>query len=418
MRGRFAVPVALLATVAVPASAQAGIKHHGHKHSGYYGQNVSINATPNPDVTGTPLTIYGQLRAHDVSDRLVLLWHRVAGQRRFTVIQKTHTDATGFYRFNRADGIVRTNRNWFVRSAGAQSRTVHERVYAEVSPATPLSPALTHRVVRFSGTVTPGGAHRGERVFLQAQDGLNGDKWRNVDSARVLGDGSYTIDHRFRQPGTKTVRVVLPRDRFNLRSASDPVSVDVEQAQRIGFTINASDTSIDAGGSVTVSGALAAPDNANRTLTLYAREQYRGRFHKVGTTATDAGGNYTFGPQSPPRNEIYQVRTGTGRRTSQLFVAVHDVVTVTASATTAHVGDTVAFSGSVLPNKTGHVIYLERKGDDGYFHVVQYGRVQAGSTYSFSHTFATTGPHVFRVLIPGGPVNARGVTDPVTVDVS
>ena len=410
MRSRFAVPVALLAAAAVPATAQAG-----HKHPGHNGQKVSINATPNPVVTGDPLTIYGQLKAKDVSNRLVVLWHRVAGQSRFTVVQKTHTTATGFYKFDRADGIVRTNRNWYVKSAGARSRTVHERVYAELSLADPASPSLTNHQVAFNGAVTPGGVHAGDRVYLQQQVGGNGDSWKTVDRARVRAGGVYTINHRFTHPGSKTLRTLLKRDKYNLRTTSSPVSVDIEQAQNPRFTLTADSDRIDAGGTVHLTGTLAAPNNAGRTITLYARGP-KGGFKPVAVTSTDVSGNYTF-TQSPIYNTVYEARSGK-RHSAMLFEGVRDVVSVTPSATTTVVGGVVKFEGSVLPNKAGHVIYLEQKGDDGAFHVVQVHRVRANASYTLTHRFHSTGTKVFRVLIPGGPWNNRGIAGPVTIVVS
>src|SRR5207247_1457935 len=101
-----------------------------------------------------------------------------------------------------------------------------------------------------------------------------------------------------------------------------------------------------------------------------------------------------------------------------LFVGVRDVVSVTPSSTTAHAGDLVSFSGWVLPNKSGHVIYLEQRGDDGAFHVVQVRRVRANSSYTLTHRFHSTGEKVFRVLIPAGPWNNRGASPAATITVS
>lgn len=411
MSRRFAVPAALLAAAAVPVGASAA------KHPGVHAQKVSINVTDNPVVTGEPLTIYGQLTAAKPGNRLVVLYHRIAGQDRFTVVSKTHTSASGFYTFNRADGIVRTNRNWFVKAATARSRTIHEGVFAELTLNSSTNSALTNHVVSFTGKVTPGRVHRGDRVFLQRQVGNEGDNWKTVDAGRVRAGGRYTINHKFRQPGSKTVRTVLRRDRYNLRSESSPVSIEIQQAQRPNFTITADDQQIDAGQTVTISGKLAPPNNAMQAVTLYARTPNQG-YHKVAVAATDANGNYSFTPQSPVNNTAYQVRNGNGRHSAQLFVGVRDVVSVAADKTSAKVGDRITFTGGVLPNKSGHVIYLQRLGDDGQFHTIEAGRVDSLSRYTLSHTVRVAGDKQFRVLIPGGPYNERGVSDVVHVTVS
>ena len=106
------------------------------------------------------------------------------------------------------------------------------------------------------------------------------------------------------------------------------------------------------------------------------------------------------------------------RLTAQVFVGVADVVTGSASATTSQVGQSVTFTGTVAPDKTGHVIYLEQRGSDGHFHIVKTGSVFSGSTYQFHWTFGTPGTKVFEVLVTGGPDNVAGVSPAATVTVS
>jgi plastocyanin len=406
MSRRFALRAALTAAIAfalVSGAASATAK------------SVTIHATPNPVVTGDPVLIYGQLNAPNHAGRRVVLWHRIAGQARFTPISVTHTGGTGFYFFRRAEGIVRTNRNWFVRSAGVRSRIVHERVFAEVTLNQPSGTLLTLHPVTFTGTVTPGGVHVGDRVVLQGQSGPNGDRWHAIDSGRVHPGGGYTIVHRFRQPGSRSLRTLLRRDRYNLASSSTPISIDVQQAQNLRFTLTASSTSINEGESVTLSGTLASPKNGGQTVELFARSAGR-RWQKVGSTVSGSDGSYSF-TQTPVHNTIYQARAGARRHSARVFVGVRDVVTIQASSTTAKVGDTVTFTGAVSPSHVGHVIYLQRLGDDSAFHTVQVRRIGPGG-YTFTHTFASTGTKVFRVVVPGGPANQRGVSSTVTITVS
>jgi len=47
-------------------------------------------------------------------------------------VQSAQTDSHGNYLITRGPGVVDTNRTWFVRSLGAQSRRVHEGVHALV----------------------------------------------------------------------------------------------------------------------------------------------------------------------------------------------------------------------------------------------------------------------------------------------
>ncbi len=42
----------------------------------------------------------------------------------------------------------------------------------------------------------------------------------------------------------------------------------------------------------------------------------------------------------------------------------------------------------------------------------------SGSTYRIVHRFGSEGAKTFRVVVPGGPVNQRGVSDSVSLTVS
>jgi hypothetical protein len=405
MRPRFAMRVGLLAAALVallPAAAQA--------------RGITINAAPNPATVGDSVFIYGQLNLPSHANRRVVLWHRVAGRPRFTVVQVTHSDANGFYSFTRQPGAVDTNRNWVATVGRRRSRVVHERVIPEVTLDQPAPPYLTNHPITFTGKVTPAAPHVGERVLLQAATGQTGSGWRNIDRGHVGPGGAYSILHNFRQPGERTLRVVLRRDRFNLRGTSTPVDIEVQQTQNQQFTLNTSANPIDAGASTTLSGTLAGPNNAGQTIQLFAHE-WNTQYAPVATTLTDANGNYSF-TQTPIHNAVYQARAGGGRRTAQVFEGVRDVVTITPSATTSTVGSSVTFTGSVAPSKVGHVIYLQRQGNDGSFHTIAVGTVGALSRYSFTHTFGSPGSKVFRAFVPGGPVNHAGASPAVTITVA
>ena len=89
-----------------------------------------------------------------------------------------------------------------------------------------------------------------------------------------------------------------------------------------------------------------------------------------------------------------------------LFEGVTDVLTASASATTITQGGTVNFSGTVAPDQTGHVIWLqEENAAHTGFHTVQVAPVLPGSTYTIVHQIFAVGTHTFRVEIPGGPEN-------------
>jgi len=403
----------LTLVVSVPATAMNKRHRHPHPHLNH---GLTIAAAPNPISTGEPVLVYGQLNGAGHAGRTITLWHHISGMRGgFTKVTTTTTDANGFWSIPRAAGVVTTNRRWFATAGrGVHSRTLRERVHATVTLDQPAAALTTGTPITVTGTVAPN--HAGERVVLQEQVGLNGDQWRTIDHGRIGPGSAFSIVHRFRQPGDRTLRAVFRGDRRNLRGESTPVSITVEQAQVAGFTIGASATSIDFGQTVTIGGTLTG--GASTSVTLFGRDEHGGAFRPLAAGTTDASGAYSF-TQAPVRNAIYQVRVTTtpSRRTAPLFVGVHDVVSIAPSATSGHVGDAVMFSGTVQPSKAGHVVFLQRL-DGGVWRTVASGRVGVGSAYALAYVLDSAGSVQFRTLVPGGPVNQRGVSSAVTIAVT
>jgi hypothetical protein len=414
VRPRLPLLAALIAAVALAAPAAAVAKRHRHNPP-HHNRGLTIAAAPNPISTGEPVLIYGQLNGPDHAAKQIVLWHNISGvPGGFTRVTQTSTDASGFWSIQRAPGVVTTNRAWFVTAGhGVHSRTIRERVHATVTLDQPAGDLLTRRPIAFTGTVAPN--HAGQRVILQAQNGVNGDQWRTIDHGRIGPGSAFSIVHRFRQPGDRTLRAVFRGDRRNLRGESTPISITVQQEQVAGFTIGASATSIDFGASTTISGTL--DGGASTSVTLFARNERGGRFRPLAAGTTDAAGAYAF-TQSPTRNTLYQVRVTTdpSHRTAPLFIGVHDVVSIAASATSGHVGEQITLFGTVQPSKDGHVILLQRL-DGGVWRTVEAGRVGAGSSYALAYALETAGSTTLRTLVPGGPANQRGVSSAVTIAV-
>ncbi len=92
---------------------------------------------------------------------------------------------------------------------------------------------------------------------------------------------------------------------------------------------------------------------------------------------------------------------------------------LSASPTTVQAGQTVTFSGTVSPDHTGHVIYLERQNAHvPGFHVIQVWFVGPGSAYAIPHRFYEPGAKVVRVYIPGGPENQGAASAPFSIAVT
>jgi hypothetical protein len=387
-----------------------------------HNRGLTINATPNPILAGEGVLIYGQLNVAPIGGQTIILYHHLAGSHRgYTRVTTTTTDSRGFYSFTRAEDVVMTNRNWFVREAGSRvhSRTIRERVAPLVTLSASATGTDTNHRVYFSGHVTPN--HRFERVLLQEQVGSS-DDWKTLKSG-VLGPGSnYLISYRWRRPGERDVRVLFPGDVRNIKGASNPVSVTIEQAQVRGFTINSSSPILDEGDSVTISGVLDQPGTTtpqpSTAVTLYERTASQSRFKPVADTTTRSDGSYSF-TQSPTENTVYQVRTTLAphRHTAVLSEGVRDVVSMTASSNTTTVGGTVTFTGTVNPDKTGHVIYLQRLGPDHDWHTVEINRVGLGSSFQFAWAFGKAGDYQFRARITSDRRNVGAASPAVHIKV-
>ena len=418
MRPRSLMLCSALSAVALavaPGLANAAPKHnHG----------LTINATPNPTDAGDPVLIYGQLLGNDVSGKTIVLYHHISGTSTgYTVIQTTKTDRFGFYDFVRNAGVVDTNRSWFAREAdqpNIHSRTVYQRVRALVTLHASTNSALTNHSIDLYGMVRPN--HAGERVLLQVQSGgSTSDDWTTIKTGR-LGPGShYSIDYRWATPGTRSLRVLFPGDNRNLRAASDELDVTVQQTQNPYFTINTAKPSINWGDSAQITGTLykggtTTPEPNTPIMLCHGAEQNSIKTcDQAGATGND--GSYSFTVQ-PTSNQWYRVETTNGKRqTARLFLGVHDLITLTGS-TTGVVGQADTFTGTVTPNKAGHLVYLQRLESDGDWHDVGITRVKGDGSYSVKHVFGTPGTKQFRTRILGGEVNEGAVSTVVTVTVT
>ena len=417
MRSRFSLVAAVLVVLgvaAVPGAANSAPRED---------RGLTITATPDPVNAGDGVLIDGQLAGPNNGGQTITLYHRLSGGRRhFTRVGSTQTDSAGFYEFARAEGIVYTNRAWFVRGPGAtHSHVWHEGVIALVSLAAQTTSAFTNHPVLFTGAVTPN--HTGEYVYLQQQIGSS-DNWKTLRRGRLRAGSQYAIPYRWRRPGVRDVRVAFRGDARNLRATSDPVTVDVQQTQVPDFTISTSQPVAPAGSTVTISGTLFMPGSntpePDTAVQLWGRTRSERRFTVLDNTTTDPQGHYSFTQAGERFNTVYYVATlppphTRARRTARLNQGVQDALTMQASATSVLVGDTVTFAGTVVPDKAGRAIYLEKLGRDGRWHLVRVRHVAHNSTYLFRWTFGAPGTFTFRVRIVSDGENVGAHSAPASV---
>ncbi len=418
MRFRFAVLAAALSAlvVAIAPAVSSAAPRHNHR--------LTINAAPNPIDAGDGVLIYGQLNKPPLNDQTIILWHHInGGASGFSRVSSTTTNPFGVYYFTRADGVVLTNREWFVTLAGkpgVHSRTIKEYVRALVGINASTMTGTTNHAVVFYGHVTPN--HAGERVLLQEEQGSS-DDWTTLKSDRLGPFSNYAISYKWKFAGTHDVRVVFPGDYRNLAGYSDAVTVTIQQAQVPDFTITTSKAIVPEGTGATISGVLDMPGTSTpepkTSVTLYGKTADQSHFIALGSMPTGTNGGYGFNV-TPTVNTVYQVRTTLAphRHTAELYEGVQDVVMMTPSSPTSTVGGVVTFNGTVNPDKAGHWVYLQRFGVDGDWHSVEAVRVSATSAFHFIWRFGEAGVHKFRARIYGDEHNIGAASAPVTIDVA
>lgn len=412
-----AAAFAALASMIVPSLASAAPRHNHH---------LTIAATPDPIAAGDAVLVYGQLKGADISGQTITLYQHVAGSGAgYAPVGTTTTNAFGFYELTEPSGTVMSDRDWFARGPDAShSRTVPERVAALVSASASSTSTDTAHPVVFTGTVTPN--HAGGPVFLQVQRGSS-DDWQTLRSGHLDANSGYSIPYRWRRPGERDVRVVFRSDARNLRGVSDPLTIDVQQARVPGFTINSSAPIAGEGSTVTVSGVLDQPGTStpepNTVVQLWGRSAYQGRFVVLADATTGSGGSYSFNRPAVTINSVYFVATmrighEKPRHTAALYQGVRDVVTMQPSASGAATGQRVIFTGTVMPDKARHAIYLQQLGRDGDWHTVEVGTVRHDSTFAFAWAAGGPGTHTFRARITSDRANVGSRSAPVSVTVT
>ncbi|HWE32808.1 MAG TPA: alkaline phosphatase family protein [Solirubrobacteraceae bacterium] len=205
----------------VSASAAATSSSNCHRYGCVSG--VSIDAVPDPSTADAPVTISGGVSGRGRAGATVGLWHRLAHTYKFTRVGSTDANASGRYTFSRADGVVTTNRQWYVAVDGHFSRVIRESVHAllALNPSDPAPSVGEH--VTFSGHVTP--SHSGQRLSLQLL--RSGQGWHTIARPRLDSGSDYSATTTFHIVGPVQLRTVLAGDARNIRSTSPLLALEI-----------------------------------------------------------------------------------------------------------------------------------------------------------------------------------------------
>ena len=130
------------------------------------------------------------------------------------------------------------------------------------------------------------------------------------------------------------------------------------------LSIAAAPTAVKSGGSVTLSGKLTGSNVGGRTVRIRADEFPVGSFSNVGTTTTNATGDWSF-VVKPSQNTRYSANAGKVD-SPNLDVTVRAAVTLKLSDRTPRRGQRVTFSGQVCPERDTVAIALQRRSSTGW----------------------------------------------------
>lgn len=264
----------------------------------------------------------------------------------------------------------------------------------------------------FTGTVTP--AAPGALVALQVSYAATGEHWRSIAWTHTGSDGSYTIVHALKTPGTSSLRAIVHAGRHNAVAVSEPLLFETPQPQNPQLTIASSSDPLLAGETVTISGVAAGA--ANQPVKLLARST-GGAFTAIAEGTTDEAGKYSFA-QTPVQNTVYRVSDSAAGSTP-LFEGVAFALAPAPVPATATAGQPVTLSGTLAGAPAGQPVELEQRSSSGIgFHVIAAGTVGAAPSYEISHVFAKPGEYVLRLHVPGGATHVASTSATFTLAVA
>lgn len=130
------------------------------------------------------------------------------------------------------------------------------------------------------------------------------------------------------------------------------------------LTLAAAPTAVKHGGSVTLSGKLTGSNVDGRTVRIRADEFPVSSFSNVGTTTTNATGDWSF-VVKPNQNTRYTANVG-NTDSPNVDVTVRAAVSLKLSDRTPARGQRVTFSGRVCPERDTVAIALQRRSSTGW----------------------------------------------------
>jgi phospholipase C len=180
------------------------------------------------------------------------------------------------------------------------------------------------------------------------------------------------------------------------------------------LTIGASANPVPAGEAVVVFGRLGGRWIAGARVGLWQRLPWQRTYRRVSRTRADRHGRYAF-KLRPDTNRSYYV-LAVGLRSPRLHLGVRALVPLISSAQTPDTGAVVTFIGQLMPRHPGEYVTIEQRVGDGWQRLAR-PRLDAHSSYRYTHIFTIGGARVLRTVFSGDQKNAASVSTPILINV-
>ncbi len=203
-----------------------------------------------------------------------------------------------------------------------------------------------------------------------------------------------------------------------LASAAAPSLAGAAPVHNRGLSIHAVPQHIIAGEAVLIFGQLKGPDHANQVITLFHRINPNPGFTVIGTTRTNANGQYEFTRQEGivDTNREWFARGPGATHSRTVHERVDALVSLAASSTGGLTRHPIVFSGHVTPDHSGGVVALQQqKGSSDDWTTIKTARIGPGSNYTISHAWRVPGAYDVRVKFRGDARNTPAVSDIASV---
>jgi hypothetical protein len=188
---------------------------------------------------------------------------------------------------------------------------------------------------------------------------------------------------------------------------------------------------VNSGDSVVLTGLLNCPGGgpSGQSVTVFERiAGVPGGFKNIGTTATAAGGSYSFTPAPVITDSTFYTRAARARSANHTVRVAPQVTVATSpplpegSQLFTGPAHKVTFKGSVNPIDRGAEVVLQREtggSSEEWGTIQRHNFVKADGSFEIVHTFVVPGDANLRVVVrPHGMFDARGVSNTLTYEIS